>query len=312
MATYSQVVIVRGQQTQGVWALDDAFTGGGQSKDTHQDQIDLVAAAQTAVLTADGAEEAKDQAVLAEHAFFKAMNVALFQRLDSEVPDDAPLQRRVDEAGAVRQDSELAIEQRAALSAVIWAEVNAARAAAVPVLLPVVVRGTTQAQFKTRLGTLPDKKQEREAARGVLKQKRSVLKSEARKLDLWNKAWYQAWKSEFPPGTPQGDALAGVDTDEGGEPPEILEIAAATPQGAGGLSLLVTYVPESGAHATVLELLYKVKGAPGSFTRVTADVGAGNLIGPFTSGQVVQLQTEVGNSRDLSELSPLQEVMIGS
>ena len=128
-----------------------------------------------------------------------------------------------------------------------------------------------------------------------------------RKLDRWNKDWYQAWGAEFPPGTPNGDALGGVDTETGTALPQILEISAVTPQ---GLSLKVDYDPDTGAHATVLELLWKVNGAPADYLRVAANKVNGNVIGPFTAGQVITLRTDVGNSRDLSELGPEQTVMI--
>ena len=44
---------------------------------------------------------------------------------------------------------------------------------------------------------------------------------------------------------------------------------------------------------------------------MAADKVAGNTIGPFVQGQVVTLGTDVGNSRDFSELSPEQTVMVG-
>jgi hypothetical protein len=34
-------------------------------------------------------------------------------------------------------------------------------------------------------------------------------------------------------------------------------------------------------------------------------------IGPFTEGQIVRVRTDVGNSRDPSELSPEQVITIG-
>ena len=44
---------------------------------------------------------------------------------------------------------------------------------------------------------------------------------------------------------------------------------------------------------------------PGDFQRLTADVAAGDLIGPFTftEGRVVRIRTGVETSRDHSELS---------
>jgi hypothetical protein len=115
--------------------------------------------------------------------------------------------------------------------------------------------------------------------------------------------------SEFPAGTPEGDALAGVDTEDGTAAPQVLEIATITQQ---GLSLRVSYVPDTGAHATVLDLLYQVENVDADSQRVSADAAAGNLIGPFTQGQIVRVRTDVGNSRDHSEMSAEQVITIGA
>ncbi|MES2921738.1 MAG: hypothetical protein V4819_09330 [Verrucomicrobiota bacterium] len=89
--------------------------------------------------------------------------------------------------------------------------------------------------------------------------------------------------------------------------PEVLEIAAMVQE---GLSLRVTYVPVTGAHASVPDLNYLVEDINADFQRVTADPAAGNLIGPFTAGQILRVRTDVGNSCDHSELSAEQVVTI--
>ena len=309
MATYAQVVIVRGQETQGVWALDDGFAGGGNGKDSHADQVDTVVAAVAAFDPADGAERDADRDVKAEHAFFKSMNVGIAQRLDSEVPDEDPLQRRVDEADDIQQDGESSIERRTERTVVIWEELNAQRAAAVPPRLAITIRGVTAAAYRARYAALPALKMAREEKGGIVRAKRSAVKREGRKLDRWNKDWYQAWKSEFLPGTEKGDALAQVHTEESTPVPGTLEITSVVQT---GLSLGITYDPATGQHATVLELLWQVVGVDADFQRVPADKVAGNTIGPFTAGKVVKVRTEVGNSRDLSELSEEQSVTISA
>ncbi|MEO5912708.1 MAG: hypothetical protein ABIS50_00630 [Luteolibacter sp.] len=99
-----------------------------------------------------------------------------------------------------------------------------------------------------------------------------------------------------------------MDTESGTAPPQVLEIAGVTQE---GLSLRVTYVPDTGKHATVLELDYLVEGVQADFLSVPVTVATGNLIGPFTQGQIVRLRTDVGNSRDHSELGPEQAITIG-
>ncbi len=211
------------------------------------------------------------------------------------------------EADDIAEDSDPAIERRTQRTIPIWKEVNAVNAALVPVRPAVVVRGVSAAQYETRFQALQAKKTTIEETGGAFTAKRSDLKTKARKLDRWNKDWYQAWGAEFPPATQNGDALAGVDTEAGTALPQVLEIVLVTQQ---GLSLQVRYDEDTGQHATVLELLWKVNGVPADYLRVAADTGDGNLIGPFAAGQVIALRTDVGNSRDNSELGPEQAVTI--
>ena len=307
MATYSQIVLVRAGETQGVWALDAAFTGGGHTKDEHASLISSVSFKRAAKDTAAGVTAAAEGVVALEHEFFKSINVPIADRLASEVTDNAALLQRVEEA-RIRPAAKADIERRSELTFVVWKEVNAARAALVPPKPAIVVRGVTQAAYETRYEGLLAKKTIVDTKDGLLTAARTAERSAARQLDLWNKSWYLAWKSEFPEGTEKGDALSNVHTPEGTPVPGILVITGVTQT---GLSLAVAYDPETGEHASVLELLYKVAGMHTEFQRVAADKVAGNTIGPFLVGQVVTLGTDVGNSRDSSELSPEQTVTIG-
>lgn len=94
MATNAQIVVARATQTQGVWNLAPTFAFGGITKTDHAGQLTAVNDAIAAMDTAEGPFDAATAAVAAEHAFFKSMNVALGQRLDSEVANDSPLQNR--------------------------------------------------------------------------------------------------------------------------------------------------------------------------------------------------------------------------
>jgi ribosomal protein L11 methylase PrmA len=302
-----QIVHKRSEQTQGVWALDDGFTVRDLSKDMHEDHAAEVRTAAEEEEEAADVMDSAEAAVRGEYVFFESMNSAIGQRLDSEVPDDDALQRDVDQITGIRQSGEAAIDDRTLKTIVCWKKINAARAAATPPLGAVTVRGVAVAAYETRWTALPGLRQPREVQAGDWRSRNSTRRTKTRRTDRENKDWYQAWKSEFPPGTPKGDALAGVDTETGTAPPKILEIAAVV---QAGLSLHVTYVAGTGQHATVLDLQFKVDGVHVEWQRVTADVAAGNVLGPFTAGQVVHVRTDVGNSRDASELSPEQVVTI--
>lgn len=308
MPSFWQITQARGLQTQGVWSLFSDFAVGRATLDNHADGLaDLLAAA----TTAEGNKnllDTEDAQLGTEYDYFKTMNTAIASRLDGEVPDESPLQRDIDQLRIV-SDSRAAIEERTLKTAAAWAKINTARAAETPPQPAVLVRGSTAAAYQARWAELPAKRQASETAAGVWRSGSSLLRAADRAVDRVNKDWYQAWKSEFPSGTPEGDALAGVDTESSGSPPQVLEIAAIAQE---GLSLRVTYVPGTGQHATVLDLNYLVEGVQADFQRVSAELTAGNLIGPFTAGQIVRVRTDVGNSRDHSELSAEQAVTIAA
>jgi hypothetical protein len=307
MPTYNQIVVARAGQTQGVWNLDPAFTVGGIGKGEHASQISTAIFARAAKDTAAGEVKTAERDVRTELDFFKGMNTPISERLDSEVPDTDPLQRRVDEANNIPPKSEAQIERRTELTIVIWKEVNAARAAQVPALPPITVRGNTVGQYETRYQALLPKRLTRDEKDGVLAAKRSAERRETRRLDTWNKNWHQAWKSEYAAGTEKGDALSQVDTEDGTLPPQPLLISSLTQN---ALFINVAYDQDSGAHATVLELLFKIQGVDEDWQRVTADKIGGNIIGPFEAGQTIILATDVGNSRDFSEMSDPQSITL--
>lgn len=308
MPSYWQISQARGFQTQGVWALFSDFAVGKATIDSHADGLTTLL---TAATTAEGYKNLLDTAnaqLSAEYDYFKTMNTAIASRLDGEVPDEDALQRDIDQL-RIDASSRAAIEERTLKTVAAWTKINAARAAETPAQPAVVVRGSTAAAYQARWADLPAKRHASEAAAGVWRSGSSQLRAADKAVDRVNKDWYQAWKSEFPTGTPQGDALAGVDTESSGPPPQVLEIAAIAQE---GLSLRVTYVSDTGKYATVLDLNYLVEGVHADFQRVSAEVAAGNLIGPFTAGQIVRVRTDVGNSRDHSELSAERAVTIAT
>ncbi len=301
-----QITQKRALQTQGVWALVDDFILRGKSKDDHADLASGFADAAAATEDAKNLLDTADGTLGSEYEYLRSMNVAIGSRLDGEVPDDEPLQKDIDQVRGLTQSSRAKIEDRAMKTAAAWKKIDAARSADTPPLDPITVRGATAAQFRARWEGLPTLRTSREEAAAGWREQNSIMERQRRVLDRLNKDWYEAWKSEYPPGTPEGDALAGVDTEQSTPPPEILEIAAAVQT---GLSLTVIYVPDIGDHATVLDLQWLVEGVHGDWQRVTV-VPEGNVIGPFEVGQIVRVRTDVGNSRDFSELSPEMVVTI--
>ena len=302
-----QITEARALQTQGVWALFPALTVGGSSKISHASQLLAVQMQATTTETSKNNLDTADGVLRTEYDYFQSFNVAIAARLDSEVADGDPLQNEVDQIRK-QPGNRAAIDERTLKTIALWKKINLIRITGPPLQSPIIVRGNLANIYEARWAALPAKRQTREDRAGVWRSSNSSLRAADRALDRINKSWYQAWASEFQPGTPEGDALAGVDTEAGTAQPQILEIAAITQV---GLSLRVTYVPATGKHATVLQLDHLVEGLHGDFQTTPATVASGNLIGPFIQGQIVRIRTDVGNSRDHSELSPEQAVTIG-
>lgn len=302
-----QITEARALQTQGVWNLAETFMVGACSRDDHADLRLTLTTAAVATEVAQNILDTRDGALRAEYDHFKSLNAAIGSRLDSEVDDGDALQRDIDQIRKISPASRAEIDDRTLKTIEAWKKVNTARAALAPPLPAVTVRGTAVAAYETRWQALPALRQEREVAAAAWREKNSVMEGARRSLDRVNKDWYQAWRAEYPDGTPEGDALAGVDTESGTALPQVLEIAAVVQQ---GLSLQVSYVPGTGQHATVKDLNWLVEGVHADWQRVAADPAAGNEIGPFTAGQIVRVRTDVGNSRDHSETSAEQAVTI--
>lgn len=302
-----QITEARALQTQGVWALFPTLTVGGSSKISHASQLLAVQMQATTTETSKNNLDTADGVLRTEYDYFQSFNVAIAARLDSEVADGDPLQNEVDQIRK-QPENRAAIDERTLKTIALWKKINLIRITGPPLQSPIIVRGNLANIYEARWAALPAKRQTREDRAGTWRSSSSSLRAADRALDRINKSWYQAWASEFQPGTPEGDALAGVDTEAGTAQPQILEIAAITQV---GLSLRVTYVPATGKHATVLQLDHLVEGLHGDFQTTPATVASGNLLGPFTQGQIVRIRTDVGNSRDHSELSPEQAVTIG-
>lgn len=299
MPKFWQIAHARAVQTQGVWALEDTFTCQGKAKEDHELLMDEVQTQAETTETATNALDTTQVALEAEYAFFATMNTAIYQRLDSEIPDTDSLQKDVDQLGSIKQTGRATIDERTLKTVAAWTKVNTQLAALTPPQGPVVVRGITQAAYAARWAGVQAKKLLHEEKWGAWRLENSKLTRVAKQLDKLNKAWWQAWHSEFPYGTPEGDALNGVDTEQGQNLPQVLEIAAVVQE---VMNLRVTYVDGTGQYATVRRLLYKVEGVHAEYQEEPVNL-TGNVIGPFTAGQIVRVRTDVGNSRDNSELS---------
>jgi hypothetical protein len=215
------------------------------------------------------------------------------QLIDAVLPDDDPLNNDLDDVFSVDPDSQHGAMERGRRVVSLWNRVNAKRAAMTPPL-PALLLGTTAvADLQTALTNHPGLLQTVENERSELSQKKSQLQTTARRVDRNNKRWFGAWSNNFAEGSPEHNALSGVDTEEGTNPPTALEINTVTPSGT---SVAVSYVPGGGSHATSLMLVWQVVGVDADFGHDTPVILAGQTVGPFTAGQTVNFKTRASNS----------------
>lgn len=296
MSRFWQKTQDRAFETQGVWALSPLFAVGGVTMAGHAVLAEELLAAATAEEDARNVLDRWDGTLAGEYDFFYGVNVAVGMLMGGLVGVEEGLRRDVDAVRGMQQRGRTAVEARTLRTVACWQKVNAWLAAGVPALPPMVVRGTAVAAYEDRWKALPEKRKGREDAAGDLRKAEATLREAERRLDAANKAWHAAWKSEFPRGTPERDALAGVRVAQGQRVPDALEIAAVEPV---GLSLRVSYVKGTGKRATTRELIYQTVDDGAEPVRVKAEVAAGNGIGPFVEGARVRLWTEVKNSRGM-------------
>lgn len=311
MPSYWQITKLRAEQTLAVWALQDAFVVGLKSFDQLTDLVDGYIPLVNALATADTSFSTALTAKQERLELLRLIVVKGAGKMSADLEDDDELDvalgQKVFSLDANGSEADLIKRCRAFLP--IWTLYNAR-------LTPpaqFTVRGHTIAIFTTTLADY-EADIEVENQRGTaLSTARTALEQHNRIVDRLIKKWYAAWKNEYPEGTPEGDALLSqVDAEEGQQKPSKLEIAALTM--ANATDVAVAFVPGGGERATLRLLQVKVVGVDADFRTVRElspeDAVAGVTVGPFAAGQQVLVRTDVGNSRDPSEISAVQSIVV--
>lgn len=313
MPTYWQVTKLRGEQSFAVWNLNATFTVGGKQRadlgtllGDYISFADLLASQETVASQATTAK--KGWMEIAELCCIKGAG-KLAAELDDDDALDIALGQKV---FSIDPKSEAALMERARAFKPIWETYNT-RLAGVPGSTPFTIRGKTLANFGTALAGYETAVDDENTAGTDLSGARTAMEQHNRSVDRLIKKWYAAWKNEYPEGTAEGDALLSqVEAEQGAQRPTKLEIDALT--NVAGHKVGVTFVAGGGAHATLRFLQIKVVGVTTEFGTVRelspAEVLAGVEIGPFAAGQQVLVRTDVGNSRDASEISAVQSIVV--
>jgi hypothetical protein len=294
MAEFWQAVHIRGQQSIGVWGtFAAAFQVGDLTLALHSADVTLIL---THVNERDVQDDVFDDAKLARDQNFDLIYDVVTrvpQLIDAVLDDADPLNNDLDDVFTVDPDGQHGCMERARRVISLWNRVNAKRAAMAPPL-PALLLGTTAvADLTTALNNHPGLLQTVENERSELSQKKSQLQATARRVDRNNKRWYGAWANNFADGSPEKNALSGVDTEEGTNPPTALEIDTVTQS---GLSVAVAYVAGGGNHATSLMLQWQVVGVDAEFGHDTPVILTGQTVGPFTAGATVNFRVRATNS----------------
>lgn len=182
----------------------------------------------------------------------------------------------------------------------VWERANGAMVALTPTQPPIAraIQGVahTSAMLKALLDGYTDLIKILEDKEELLNVAREALRAHNREADRMNKRWYRIVKTGMELTPALVTALAGIPTEPSTPEPEPIEIATVTQGGEEGTQALIAYVIGGGAHATLKELQYTLPGDPEPFTHKVPLVAAGNALGPFPPGTVLELRTSVSNS----------------
>ena len=269
----------------------------------------------TLAQTRDNKENDLTDALAAKHTVFdKLRNLAIRVPglIDGLLDDDDDLKEQLDAIyGTDPASSENSALRRARVILPLWTDVDAARAAAVPVKPPLTVdylaAPVAVADFSATIDlAIAKQKIEAEKQRDVTNAK-SAQRTADRKLDRGNKRWYLAWLLAYPVGTPEGDAaVAQITTEQGTAQAQVLAILSAEAQP--DQTVIVTFDPAGGLHATTKELQYQLPEET-EFGHSTPITGDEISVGPFMAGDSVSFRTRVSNSNPGFVTSPAVSVI---
>lgn len=264
----------------------------------------LVQARTTAQDTYDAAYRTGQDALLR----MKMLGTKVPQIIEGQLDDQSAIRKDLDDLYRNTPRAEGSILKRLRDLLPVWERANTALAALTPAQ-PAITRtvgGTvyTAAAARTLLDgytnlvkTMKDKEELLDAAR-------AALREHDRAVDQLNKRWYKVVKASHDEGSDVYEALAGITTEPGTPPPEVVEIDTVVQGGEEGLQVLVNYLPGGGAHATTKLVKWQVVGVDPGFDHSAPLDASGNALGPFQVGQTLKILTEAANSTATRTTAP--------
>ena len=215
--------------------------------------------------------------------------------LADEVPAEKQLQDLLGDVYAIRPRTTESILARARKLVSALTKINTFLAAQVPVRGPITAGSKGVADVTGLIGVFPTLEQTVEHTLADAITGRTTLFLNTRSVDRLNKSFYKKLQAEAIDNPLLAAALSQIET-ETSNLPETLSIDTVVQGGENGLHIHVSYEPGTGGGATERWVDWMIEGVDPDFTNSTAADLSGNLIGPFTVGQVIKVRTRTINS----------------
>ena len=306
---YWQITLDRSQKTLPVWQtyLDTLKIGtqGPEDLEAFIDGFEPLVQARVA------AQDVYDEAyrdVQASLLKMKLLGTAVPNLIGGHLEENKRLMKDLEDMYGESPRTADTILKRARELYPIWERANVAMAGLSPAQPPIAraIQGVahTSAMFKALLDGHTDLIKILEDKEELLNAAREALRAHNRQADRLNKRWYRLVKTGMELSPALAAALEGIPTEPSTPEPEPIEIATVTQGGEGGTQALTGYVIGGGAHATLKELQSTLPGDPEPWMHKVPLVAAGNALGPYPPGTVLQLRTSVGNSAGTRTSAP--------
>lgn len=299
--TYWEITKERAQTTLPIWkhyAPDKKV--GGVSAGELEEMIGQFEPLVQAQVLAQYELNAQRHAEKNLKARIKELNLRVPRLIEVELPENEELMAGVRGMTRIPTQTREKILERGRATLPVWQMTNAALAA-LPQPRPPITCRLQGVEFTAEMlaGLLQEFNEQSRLlglARTEMARAKTALLVLDRRVGMLNKNWYKVMKHTFEKGSPAREALEQVPVLRGTRMPMILRISSLKQGGQEGRQVLVSYVPRGGETATRLLLHWGVKGVDEGLPHSRELDRAGDALGPFPVGALVQTRVEVANS----------------
>lgn len=306
---YWEVTKERAQQTLTIWTQHvPTLTIGTQGAEALAEYIGQFEPLLQSRAVAQDDYDAAFREVQNTLAKMKLLGTKVPQMIEAQLSENRGLMEDLKRLYRTTPRGEATILKRARELYAFWLRADAAMAALTPSQPPItrVIQKAahTAASLLAMLDGYTLMIKAVQTTRNALDDVRRNLRRLDADADELNKRWYQCVKAAHDPGSAIYEALGRITTEPTTPAPEVIEINGVVQTGEGGMQVVVDYIAGGGAHATTKRVQWRVFGVDEDFIHSAPLEFAGNTLGPFTVGQVVQIIVEVSNSAATRTTAP--------